>query len=94
MASDTILFSPEEITKLAEVIAQTKELISHTTNDFIEKNVVGELEPNWITPHGKEMVKRLKDFLTTANVNFSNELTNKERGMREVARLAREMEQL
>ena len=36
MASDTILFSPEEITKLAEVIEQTKELISHTTNDFIE----------------------------------------------------------
>ena len=94
MANDTILFSPAEISSLADVIEDTKELISNATSEFISENINGELEPNWVTPHGKEMVKRLRDFLTTANVNFSNDMTNKEQGMREVARLAREMEQL
>ncbi|MBQ3435622.1 MAG: hypothetical protein IJH13_01225 [Bacilli bacterium] len=94
MASDTIYFSPEEIDKLASVIEETKNLVSTTTNEFIEKNVKGELAPKWVTRNGERQVQVLTEFLQDSRNDFVNMLENKERGMREVARLARQMEQL
>ena len=94
MASDTIHFSPEEIERLAAVIEETKNLVSTTTEDFIEKNIKGELALKWVTQNGERQVQVLTEFLQNSKNDFVNTLANKERGMREVARLAHQMEQL